>query len=591
MTRIMTRPLRIGRLSVAIRPGPRCFSAAFLLFAFVPAATQAAMPLQTSPVWTSAPDGHYATGGAWADVDGDGWLDMVVSNGNDMARQTLVIYHNNGDGTLPLHPTWSATDIDYHGHLDVGDINGDGLVDVAVGVYIGAAGFSQPGRVKVYLNDGAGAFHATPDWIAADPVYCFSVALGDADGDGDLDLACACGDDYQTHPERQRIFFNQNGTLETTPSWRSSETGYALDVCWGDVDEDGDLDVAFCGASTPLRLYRNGQTQGAGIATTASWQNTDLPEHGNTSAFGDWNGDGYPELAVADNNQMGGAGRFKVYANLAGTLGTTPLWLSNDGGYGSHVSWIDLDLDDDLDLVTGRWWGACRIYENTGGTLTLQPVWVSTTNSVVENMFYGDLDNAALRDTGRTLASGDGARTFFPLGTAPVYSVDGVWVDGVPQPATAYAAHLGNGWISFDTPPPSGLSNVSIHYSYSIENDLGVTNWDPDIGNYVFQNDGVPTGTREPALAMADLHARPNPLVNATWLRHEGPRGSYVRLRILDVNGRLVRTLHDGPIDGERVTWEWDRRDDGGRRVTSGTYFARLDAAENAGRARLVVLD
>ncbi len=47
----------------------------------------AEMPLETSPTWESTPLGHFATGGAWADIDRDGWLDMVVANGNDMGRQ------------------------------------------------------------------------------------------------------------------------------------------------------------------------------------------------------------------------------------------------------------------------------------------------------------------------------------------------------------------------------------------------------------------------------------------------------------------------------------------------------------------------
>jgi len=573
----------------AIRGCLASLFAGLLLMLSVPAAV-GVIPLESMPAWTSVPDGHYATGGAWADVDGDGWLDMVVTNGNDMARQSLVIYHNQADGTLPAQPTWSASDIDYHGHLDCGDIDGDGLVDVAVGVYIGPAGFSEPGRVKVYLNDGAGGFHLLPDWIAADRVYCFSVALGDADGDGDLDLACACGDDYQSHPEYQRVYFNQGGTLEASPSWESSELGYALDVCWGDIEDDGDMDLAFCGTTSPMRVYLNAQTAGGGLATTASWESTDLPQSGNTTAFGDWDGDRFPELAVADNNQLGGEGRFKVYANTGGTLSPTPAWISFNGGYGSHVSWIDLDLDGDPDLAAGRWWGNCRIYENTGGALTSQPVWTSSTSSVIENMFWGDVDLDGLRDTGRTIASGDGARTFFPLGTAPVYSVDGVWVDGVPQSADAYAVHLGNGWISLASPPPPGQGNVRIHYSYSVDLDLGVTNWDPTVGNYLFRNTVLATSVPELATALSDLRARPNPMSERTWVQYHGPAVVHARLRIVDAAGRARRTLHDGAIDGELVTWEWDRRDNSGRRVENGTYFACLETPGARGVTRLAVV-
>src|SRR5512137_491079 len=101
------------------------------------------IPYNTSPDWTSIANGHRATGLGLADINGDGWKDLVVANGNDMARQNLVVYYNNGDGTFPLDPSWESADIDYHGHLACGDIDQDGDIDVAVSVYIGESGFSS----------------------------------------------------------------------------------------------------------------------------------------------------------------------------------------------------------------------------------------------------------------------------------------------------------------------------------------------------------------------------------------------------------------------------------------------------------------
>jgi hypothetical protein len=548
----------------------------------------ALIPLDPVPMYTSLPNGHYATGGAWVDVDGDGWLDMVVSNGNDMARQSLVVYHNNGDGTFPANPSWNASDIDYHGHLDVGDINGDGLPDVAVAVYIGPAGFSAPGRVKVYLNNGLGAFSSLPDWVSGENFYCFSVALGDADGDGDLDLACACGDDYYGHNEQQRIFFNTGGVLASLPAWRSTESGFALDVFWGDVDADGDLDVAFCGSSTPMRMYRNAQTTGGGIATTATWESVDLPEYGNTTAFGDWNGDGFPELAVADNNQLGGSGRFKVYANSSGALGTTPAWQSSDGGYGSHVSWVDLDLDGLPELAAGRWWGPAMVYDNTGGTLGTSPAWQSSTSSVIENMFWGDVDNDGLRPNGVTIASGNGARTLFPIGHSPVRSIDAVLVDGLPLPTSAYTFHLANGWVSLADPAPAGTGNVAIHFAYSVDLDLGVTNWDSNVGNYIFRNTSS-AAVEEGDFAANTFDAFPNPAGARTWLRYQGPPIADARVTVHDATGRLVRELGRGPAGGGLTIWEWDGRDTGGRKIAGGVYFARLTGGHSA-EARMVRL-
>ncbi|MBD3336938.1 MAG: T9SS type A sorting domain-containing protein [Candidatus Eisenbacteria bacterium] len=563
------------------------FFASLGALAGVAAGAGADMPLQTSPAWISS-DPHVATGGAWADVDGDGWLDLVAANGNDIERQRVVVYHNNGDGTLPQSPTWSSADIDYHGHLDVGDVNGDGHVDIAVALYLGAGGFDYPGGAKVYLNDGAGGFSSYPDWQPASPFYCFSVALGDADGDGDLDLACACGEGYFGEPERDRVFFNDGGVLETEPSWLSDEPGFAYDAVWDDVELDGDADLLFCGLDTPMRLYLNHQTAGGGLATAAGWENSDEPQYGNTTAFGDWNNDGYPEVAVADNFQLGGPGYFKVYANAGGALDETPSWSSSTGGYGSHVSWIDLDLDGLRDLAAGRWWGSVRIYRNTGGDLTSAPDWQSSTTSVIENMFWGDVDNDGLRDNGSAVLNGTGARTFFHLGTSPLRSIDEVLVDGVP--VSGYVTHPANGWISLSPPPPDG-STVEIAYSYSVDIDLGVTNWDTSVGNYLFLNTTDVSAASEPTAAAAVLSASPNPMRTWTQIRYRGPGGSGASLEIFDVSGRRLQTLHSGALPEGLKVWEWDGRDGAGRRAARGVYFARMTLDETVRSLKILKVD
>ena len=52
------------------------------------------IPYNSTPDWESNPNNDRATGLGIADINGDGWKDIIVANGNDMARQSLVVYYN-----------------------------------------------------------------------------------------------------------------------------------------------------------------------------------------------------------------------------------------------------------------------------------------------------------------------------------------------------------------------------------------------------------------------------------------------------------------------------------------------------------------
>jgi len=64
--------------------------------------------------------------------------------------------------------------------------------------------------------------------------------------------------------------------------------------------------------------------------------------------------------------------------------------------------------------------------------------------------------------------------------------------------------------------------------------------------------------------------------------------GTRVSLRVYDVQGRMVRTLVDRNEPAGPHTVVWDGTDDSGRRVSSGTYFARIEAGTFREQARVV---
>lgn len=458
--------------------------AAVLVMSFSSSFSQ--VPYNLTPNWISTDVTARSTGGMFADVNQDGWLDYVVANGNDMARQRVAVYYNNGNGTFPTTPSWQSADIDYHGHLDVGDVNGDGYPDVAVSVYIGPTGFNSPGKVKLYLNNN-GTLSSNPSWVSADNFYTFSCAFGDANGDGLLDLAVACGESYYSYSEQQRVYFNIGGSLETLPSWKSNAFIYSYDVNWFDMDNDGDLDLVFANEGFPNYLFQNNNGV---ISTNPVWQSTDASRQANSLFVGDVNNDGYLDLAISDNNQLGGSGRFKVYLNNNGMLNTTPYWNSAFSGYGSGILLADIDNDGDLDMITGGWWNPVRIYLNSNGTFSTTPQYTSSTNSVVEAIFCGDINKVGLQNITETFI-GNGTRKLFYTSAMHLQYISRVIVGTDTLPRNQYCYDLESGWISIANAPASGVQ-VTVEKAVSWKLDLGITNWDSNIGNYLFTNLTIP---------------------------------------------------------------------------------------------------
>ena len=464
------------------------FAAVLALLCARPAGVtaQLAVPFGKTPTFETDKSGR-STGGTFADINRDGWPDLVIANGNDMARQNVVVYYNKGDGTFPANPDWRSSDVDYHGHLDVGDVNGDGWPDVVVAVFLGPKGFGDPGHVKLYLNDGKGQLGTSPAWRSADGFYAFSLALGDLDLDGDLDLAVATGEPYYDPPDFDRVYRNDGGTFTTLPVWTSAAKTHTMDVGWCDVDQDGDLDLAFCGAAGPNLLFLN---QNGVLPTSPSWTSTDggTNHNGNSLAFGDVDNDGRPDLITSDNSQLRGQGTFRVYRNLGATFTTTPWWESSrfHNGYTSAAIVLDYDRDGDADLAAGGWWAQTAWYTNTAGTLPVAPSWETTSTSVVEAIFFADVNCDGLRPVTGEAATVGGGRKLFSFAHQPVESLVKVVADGVTLLPNQYAFHREGGWVALKTAPATSLT---LDYVYSEAADMGVSNWDSTVGNFVFLRD------------------------------------------------------------------------------------------------------
>lgn len=445
-----------------------------------PAAMGADVPLLTIPSWTTSEQNINSTGMIWRDCNRDGIIDAFFSNGNDIVKAANNIYLF-GPGDPPTSAAWYSSNLEYSGHCAVGDINDDGFPDLVVSNYLGN-GFGSPNRSNVYMNNG-GLPGTSPSWYTPDEIFSFSCALGDVDGDGDLDIAFAAGEGYNADYQQQLIYLNEGGVFGSGAYWRSAANAAALDVTWGDVDRDGDLDLAFTFDNLPTAVYYNN----AGvIETTPSWRAA-TNEPGNTVVFGDINGDGWLDLVVAYNNQMGGQGRFRVYFNDGtGWLSTTHGWQSATGGYGSALALYDYDNDGDDDLAVGRWFANLGVYENLGRTLTTSPVWTSALSMVAEELAWVDIDGLGVVQLADTF-NVNGVTKLFYTAHHTLYEIDSLLVDGFRLSNGGYCFDLVSGWVSLAQAP---MSEAICYYRYSFKNDLAVSNW--DTVNMVFGSTSPP---------------------------------------------------------------------------------------------------
>ncbi|MBP1662659.1 MAG: hypothetical protein H6P94_908 [Thermoplasmatales archaeon] len=432
-----------------------------------------------TPDWVSDSP-HYSTGGAFADFNNDNWLDFIVSDGNDMGQGHVRLYMNDGEGHLPTTASWESADVAYNGHLDVADINGDGWCDVAVS-YLGT-GSSLGSIARVYMNN-QGVLSSSPSWTANIIGNAFGVDFGDMNNDGRPDLAIATGWSYNSYHYHTYVYLNNDGAYGSTPSWQSADQNIYMNCLWVDADDDGWLDLAGIADNAQTQIYRN---LGGVLETTASWYTADSAnQFGIMLTAGDVTGDGVRELFATDNIQLGGDGYFKQYTGLStGFFETTHSW-GYYGKFGSAVALSDVNGDTLLDLGTGAWWEQTNIFLNQGTNLPPTPSWSSTDETVVEKIVFGNIGPSFCEEVYVEQFNVAGNRQLFYLPHRQIQGINSVQCDGITLDESQYSFSRDEGWITIHTDPEQSLE---VTYRYSASQDMAVTNWDPDVGNYLYYN-------------------------------------------------------------------------------------------------------
>ncbi len=178
---------------------------------------------------TNLPQGRFSVA-AFADTDGDGEVELAL--GTTWGAPYLLL-RNQGWGFFSYEPLdWPAGG--YAHHIEFGDLDGDGDLDLVVGGQVQGGG-DEP-VIQLYRNDGSGRFREIVGAPAPGPGVAdvATFALGDVDGDAAADIVTA---------NRQVLHNDGLGGLSVVAGALPGAIAPDRRVQLVDLDDDGDLDV------------------------------------------------------------------------------------------------------------------------------------------------------------------------------------------------------------------------------------------------------------------------------------------------------------------------------------------------------------
>jgi hypothetical protein len=292
---------------------------------------------------------------AWGDYDNDGDLDLAMSGNDQAGNRFSLLYENEFDENVSerrlILVGGFAPDLSF-GSVDWGDADSDGDLDLALlGQSSDIVGGLQASFTRVHVNDGEGGFTDASNDLPG--LNNGEARWGDVDNDGDLDLA-AVGLTVQNEV-LLNIYIN-DGLGGLSDSNTGLDGLFAGDIAWADYDRDGDLDLAAAGFDQSFfRQTRVYQNDGNGGFSNVTGEDIAGTAEGDL-AWGDIDNDQDMDLLVTGRDNANNP-VLQFVENTIGRFDPTAPFVPVDlfilqGLIGSAVSLADIDTDGDLDLVS-----------------------------------------------------------------------------------------------------------------------------------------------------------------------------------------------------------------------------------------------
>ena len=306
------------------------------------------------------------------------------------------VYVNDGDANFERFDQLAETGGGWSPPMGLADLNGDGLPEI---VLLGN------GSVSVFTNRSNGWFTATARqiWGTNETRVSQTMAFGDLDGDGDLDIAAPHIDDVALPPTNEGTAdhvllmegIEVQSAIELFAPGRGSR---ALVATFTDFDVDGDQDLFVpSDLELPAALWRNNGNGGLEDVAAEVGADVQMGAMGIDSA--DFNGDGRMDYCISDTKppRCLASDGIDQFIDVTATMGLVPdVLLGNGGTIGWSIELADLDNDGLLDVAQS----SAAMHVSDAGISWPDLLWHGTPDGfvdVTDDVGFGDTnDNYAL---------------------------------------------------------------------------------------------------------------------------------------------------------------------------------------------------
>ena len=261
------------------------------------------------------------------------------------------------------------------------DVDNDGLIDVFI-----TNGPSGGQNNSLFINQGNGNFvEQTQDVIVNDNTPSDGATWGDVDNDGDLDLYVV-----NWYGEDNLFYLNDGtGAFEIVSGKGMPSGGYSETASWADFNGDGYLDIYIANSFNQKNFHLTNNGDGDfTIITSAVNSESNFSRNVN---WIDFDNDHDLDLFVSNESvsknklYVNNSGEFELYDNGE---------ISTDSESSTGSSWADYDNDGDLDLYVANFGEENSLYRNDGGTFTkISNSGLTDEANYSFGTIWGDVDN------------------------------------------------------------------------------------------------------------------------------------------------------------------------------------------------------